>query len=510
MKKLIILTLLYSNLVTSQITFNIQSNFGYKYLELTNILPTDSCYYITGVITDTTNQQAEIGSLFLKISLTGDTLLTKNLIVPSKHYLTWNTGLFNTPDGNLATAGETPDKIFFMKYTPEGDTQFVKEYINPNFPMETFITANNLVQFENGYYLTGIFLLSESIVQPDIVVLKLDESGNVLQEKTYGNNTTELIGSTLVESDGGLIIGSCKTNYNYVLKNFFNRAYIFGVDSLGNVLWEYQSPTGQLWDFAKSMVKTSDGGLVVASGKGIEHPVNAEQGQLRWQGYIFKLNASHQFVWGRELRGTRHAGSPSFAKIVPATDGTGFVTYGRVGENISTGSEVYGSWIVKLSNQGDSLWARYYSVFDDNLRSPTPADFKATPDGGYIVSGHTEEGLETFGWLMKLDSFGCLIPGCNANDGPNATTEGRAGASIAIYPNPTSDYLNFQLRGLAMTSKAEFRIVNAEGKVMEAMKTPHPDATFTLPVRDWEAGVYYLQYMEENTLLTTTKFVVSH
>jgi hypothetical protein len=506
----LLLFLLCSNLLVSQqITFNVQSNFGYKYLKLTNILPTDSCYYVNGVITDTTNQQYNFGSLFVKFNLEGDTISTKKLVVPNTDYLTWNTGLFATSDANLATAGETPNKIFFLKYTKDGDTLSIKEYVNPNFPLESFITANDLNQYENGYYLSGIYLLSADIAPPNIVVLKLDEDGDIIQVMTYGNNSTEFIGSTIVEADEGLIIGGSKSNIATQSKNFVSRTYIFKVDSLGTIEWEYQSPSGQLWDMANSMVKTSDGGLVVASGKGIEHVVNPEVSLLLWQGYIFKLNANHQLIWGRELRGTRHAGSPSFAKIVRATDGAGYVAYGRVGETVSTGSEVYGSWVVKVSNQGDSLWARYYSLFDDHLRQPTPIDFKVTPDGGYIVCGNTQEGQQTWGWLMKLDSFGCLIPGCNANDGPNAATEEAPSIRLTIYPNPTSDFLNFELRTPQLLQQASFRIFDSNGRVMKEVVSNSPKDTFIVPVREWAAGTYFLQYMEAGEVRAVEKFIVT-
>jgi hypothetical protein len=518
MKNLILLVFLYSNLlIGQQITFNVQSNFGYKYLNITNILPTDSCYYINGVITDSTNQQLNFGSLFLKLNLNGDTIVTKKLVAQSKDYLTWNTGILTTPDGNLATAGDSDDtveNVFFMKYTQNGDTLLTKEYLNPNNPTGILIASIDLRRHEHGYYLTTTFLPSEDNVKNQTMILKLDESGNLLQQKTYGSNMTELVGSTLVEPDGGLIVGAWRTNDNYVLKNFTSRTYIFKVDSLGNKEWEYLSPSGQLRGSAKSMVKTSDGGLVVVSNKGIEHEVNAGINVLLWQGYVFKLNANHQLVWGRELRGTRYSGGTGLIKILEATDGTGFVAYGNVLEDHSVGTEQYGSWFVKVSNQGDSLWARYYTFFDGHDRSPRPEDFKATPDGGYIVSGHTEEGLENFGWLMKLDSFGCLIPGCNANDGPNATTEdpkgaGKAETKLAIFPNPTTDFLNFELRAPQLPKAASFRILDAGGRLVKEYRTDNPRDTFIVPVREWAAGVYYLQYVDSGEVRAVEKFVVT-
>jgi hypothetical protein len=196
-------------------------------------------------------------------------------------------------------------------------------------------------------------------------------------------------------------------------------------------------------------------------------------------------------------------------KIIPVSDGTGFVTYGNLLENKSVGTEQYGSWIVKISNTGDSLWARYYTFFDGHDRAPEPTDFKATPDGGYVVSGQTREGLLNFGWLMKLDSFGCLIPGCQWQDTVTVSGQpGKVAAELAIYPNPTSDYLNFQLRSPQAIPQAAFRILDAQGRVVKEFQSEHPGDTVIVPVWDWAPGVYFLEASAEGRVLKTEKFVV--
>jgi hypothetical protein len=490
----------------------VQSDFGYPYIFLRNVLPTDSCYYVNGIITDTTNQQFAIANLFIKIDLNGGVTIIKKLSNPQKTYETWWGGLHNTHDGNLISCGFTYDSIekaLIIVYNTSGDTLFTKEYLSPYYPNDSFITAVAIEPSLNDtYQLLGMCNPQAGTAEGNLYVRKIDEFGNVLQEKIYGNSSTEIPGSLIIEPDGSLIVGSCKTNSNQVLKGFYRRVYILETDSLGNILWEYQSPTGQLWDIAHSMVKTSDGGLAIASGRGIEHPINAEQSQLRWNSYIFKLNANHQFVWGREFRGTRPSGGTYLREILPSQDGIGYVAYGTVGEDKSDGIERFGSWIIKVSNQGDSLWARYYTIFDGHDRSPDPADFKATPDGGYIVVGNTGEGTLDFGWIMKLDSFGCLIPGCNANDGPNATKEAKPSFKLAIYPNPATDFLNFELRTQRLLPHATFRIVDAGGRVVKEYKTETPGDTFIVPVRDWAAGAYFLQYFADGEVRATERFVV--
>lgn len=435
---------------------------------------------------------------------------TQKLVVPFRDYKTTNTGLLTAPDGNLVTAGVVLDsivRVILMKYTPKGDTIFIKEYPSPIGTIDNYVAAVDLKQHSYGYYLTGTYIIEGS--KNKTVVWKLDESGIVIQQKTYGFDASkgEVVGSTLVDADDGLTIGVCRRSTPS--NNFSFRNHIFQVDSLGNVGWQYLSPNTQLLDIPTSMVNTSDGGLVVASNKGIEHVLSPSLSAYLSHNYIYKLDADHQFVWGREFRGSQLAIGKEFAKIIQANDGGGYVAYGTVRENTSDGVDRDGTWIVKVSNQGDSLWARYYTIFDGFYGRPDPEDFKATPDGGYIVCGRVPEGSQNFGWIMKLDSFGCLIPGCNANDGPNATNEEAPSLDLTIYPNPTTDFLNFFVNAPVPVNRVTFRIINSEGSLVKEFKTDNLNSTFILPVRDWAAGLYYLQYVENEEIRATNKFIVS-
>jgi hypothetical protein len=88
-----------------------------------------------------------LGSVFMKFDLLGDTVFTKKLVVPAKNYFVWGLGLLPTSDGSLICAGEATDsidKVFIIKYKTDGDTQFIKEFISPNYPLETFVTAKSL------------------------------------------------------------------------------------------------------------------------------------------------------------------------------------------------------------------------------------------------------------------------------------------------------------------------------------------------------------------------------
>ena len=499
-----------------QTTFNQQidfGQFGFPFSTLTSVYPTDSCYYATGIVSDTSGGVFAFGTVFVKFDLHGEIMFFKKLTKPDRDYFSWQGDLVATHDGGFLDIGIVVDSVIrgvLIKYDTNGDTVFTMEYTNPLFPQEDFIYAAGLQALNNDT--VAILFGVDSSIDPapangDIYLLYVDSLGNVLDSFMYGDATMQNPQNAVMD-DGGVLITTSKTNTHLVDKNFSSQAHVFKVDATGNIQWEFLSPSGQLFDHATDVVKTPDGGIVLATGKGIEEMINSESGILKWFPYFMKLDASHDFEWGKEFRGGRPSSAFTMVKLVEATDGSGYVGVSRIGENVSVGEEVLGSWIVKATTEGDSAWARYYSFFDGINTRPVPYDLKNTPDGGYIICGETDPqnigGAIDGAWLMKVDSFGCLIPGCHIvhteelhEDVPH----------FAIHPNPTSDFLNFQLRGVIPKKGAQFRIINLQGHILKNMDVGYPGDTLIVPVSQWPAGIYLLQCVVDDNVVATGRFI---
>ena len=94
------------------------------------------------------------------------------------------------------------------------------------------------------------------------------------------------------------------------------------------------------------------------------------------------------------------------------------------------------------------------------------ADFQQLPDGGYIISGSTIgcDSTQTIMtnqdlWLVRLDSNGCLVPGCVTNAGTIET--GRK--KLNVYPNPANDLIHIDW-WLGYSEKATAVIYNLLGQ----------------------------------------------
>ena len=119
-----------------QVTFNLRERYDFLACVLTSVVPTDSCYYLTGVIADTIFPY-NTGAVFLKLDLDGNMQMLKSIKSTLKSYELWSNSLSILPDGNFLNVGYNRDSIytgFLVKFDKFGDTIFVKEYRNPNYP----------------------------------------------------------------------------------------------------------------------------------------------------------------------------------------------------------------------------------------------------------------------------------------------------------------------------------------------------------------------------------------
>lgn len=525
MKYLIALLSIAPVALFSQERFNKQYDLEFPFHVFTSVLPTEEGYYVTGIVTDTTNGVYKVGSIFLKLDLEGQIILQKTLLSENRSYQTWRGDLISDEDGNLIDVAEVSDSLLsvaIVKFSPQGDTLETHQFFNPLYPAEDLIYPTALKKRANGGYhvLCGIdsgIDTGPDAINNNIFLLEINGDGQLTNSYEYGQpGVAEFPNALLVDDDGGLIVGASVSNRPYVWNNFYSRTYIFKAGVDGGVVWEYQSPSGTLQDIAYDMVEAFGGGIIVASARGIEHPINPSASQLRWHSFLFKLNEDHEVEWEQELRGMRHSASTGFRKIVPAHDGSGYVATGRLIEDVSYTEPVFGSWLVKVSPSGDSLWSRYYSVFSDTIARPNPYDLKNTPDGGYVIVGETKPSVPGVqvpqrAWIMKLDQYGCLIPGCEEGDTVILDNTGLPvppELRLAIYPNPTSDFLNFQLRGVPPGSAASFRITDATGRTIKNIDSRGAGDTHIVPVGGWGSGVYFLQYLEGGEVRVTAKFVV--
>lgn len=249
----------------------------------------------------------------------------------------------------------------------------------------------------------------------DYWIVKLDNAGDIQWQKSFGGTDEDNAYSAKQTSDGGYIVaGRSRSVDGDVTGNHGNFDYwVLKLNSSGNIQWQ-KSFGGSGLDEAHSVQQTSDGGYAVTgfswSNNGDltgNHGNSADY-------WIVKLNNSGNIQWQKNLGGN----GADYANSAEQTSDGGYVIAGR---SISNDGDVSGNhgnydfWVVKLNNSGSLQWQKSLgSGFTDYAYS-----VNQTSDGGYVVAGWTYPGNHPLGdvsgikgyhdfWMVKLDDSGML------------------------------------------------------------------------------------------------------
>ena len=79
--------------------------------------------------------------------------------------------------------------------------------------------------------------------------------------------------------------------------------------------------------------------------------------------------------------------------------------------------------------------------------------------------------------------------------------------NLKVFPNPTSDILNFQFEELI--DNAEVRIYSSIGQLVRQTALPLPQNNVQFQVSDWQKGMYYYGIFVEGELLKRGQVLIS-
>ncbi len=138
----------------------------------------------------------------------------------------------------------------------------------------------------------------------DFWVVKSDDRGNILWEKSYGGSEIDEARDIISSRDEHyIIVGDTRSNDQDV--SFNNGAadlWIVKISDAGDITWNY-SYGGSNFDVARSVNTTSDDGFVISgSSRSSDGDVTKNQGQN--DAWIIKVNAEGALVWETTVGGS--------------------------------------------------------------------------------------------------------------------------------------------------------------------------------------------------------------
>lgn len=204
----------------------------------------------------------------------------------------------------------------------------------------------------------------------------------------------------------------------------------------------------------------------------------------------------------------------SFFSVVEVTPGGDLLACGQSYQNTGFGQGV----LLRTTSMGDSLWMRHYYYADSLMTDGqgTLRDVVATPDGGFVAvgavyssaSGNNPPAYNQDIWVVKVDSMGCIEPGC---DGISTITTQLTNLrkALSISPNPAhgSAHLAWQLPA-AFHGAAQLTVTSATGARVLTEALDLSRGSYDLDIHALAPGIYHVHIVQGGTWITGAKLVV--
>jgi hypothetical protein len=485
------------------------------YTTFGSLVTTDSAYYVSGVTNDTLHGYNINRGMLMKIDTSGNKVWAKVYGDTTKTMETLYGTMFTTNQGYLANAGRNPyDGTGFLLITDsEGNI-----IINKNYDSQTpniRIGLRGVIQDSlDNFYLLGNYYYQ---YHSESVIIKTDSLGNELWRQVYTAPTyNSVFANDMIMTNNNRFIIACSKYLNdYHQFSYKEGVWIFEIDSTGNLLNEYHTPINNRWLSVYSMTETEDKGIIFCHYEGTRVTgTNPNIPAYRYEGYISKLDSNLQLVWEKRY-GSKFS---QFAHIKEKENGHILVT-GSVASDLSLDSVDLTGWLMELDENGDSLWQREYNIFAGTKQIHALLEFDILTDGRLVIAGYVQNMMANagnavfyWGWLIRTDSFGCIVPGCQLLD----NTENVAVVfdnDVTVFPNPASEVVHFRF-DKAVDKKVEIRVYSGLGQLVGQITEVSGQANMNnstetqMNVSDWHSGMYFYGIYVEGKLVKQGQILV--
>lgn len=450
-------------------------------------------------------------------------------------------GMSDSIDGDVSGNHGGQD-FWVVKVSQSGDIIWQKSYGGTQDEYASKIIPG----IDGGYVLVGRSESSDGDVSEnqgleDIWIVKIDEAGTILWEKSYGGSLTEYPSKIIqTQDDGYLVVGATNSDDGDVSdSNGGYDVWVMKLDASGNLVWK-NNYGGSNAETGISAVQLPDNSYIIGNYT-LSSDGNVPDNYGGNDYWVFKIDSFGNLVWSQNYGGS-DSDEVYEMNLVP----DGVLILGRTQSNdgdITENNGNFDAWIVKTDFEGNILWEKSIGG------SSYDAVVNSYYDGAIYLIGITDSNNGDFsqnygiadGWLAKIDDFGniewinnyggsgydlfsgitkttennlILFGDTNSNDVdiPNnqggtdfwivkltpdqMSTSENDTSQISIYPNPVKDILHFseELKNIEIHSVLGQIILKNQNGII-------------LNVADLVAGTYFLKAQTQKGDKVQLKFM---
>ena len=347
-----------------------------------------------------------------------------------------------TPDQGYLLVGELYSRGngYMVKVNNDFEVEFSKEFIE-SFAGIRSVFNRGILYLKGHYYILS--MKQHFNYQRIAHLIKVDSLGNVIWEKAFSKEGDASVTFKL-SRDGNLMLLGQRSKLNDEDKVEIKQ-WCFFVDTSGAVVHEYESDwmINELSGF-HTIVELDEGYLISMSNYFYDAQISTYP-----KNQIVLQKANKDFVpeWTITFGDTTTINS--IRNIIPIGDGN-YIATGVYAQypDLWLNSAIT-TLTLQFNEEGEILWDRLDSVLYEPMYGSRnfAGESIILHSGSILTIGYTEVNIPRqgiWGYLMKLDSEGCLIPDCHVQVG--IQEEPSLNENMVVYPNPVENELWIQIK----------------------------------------------------------------
>ncbi len=321
---------------------------------------------------------------------------------------------------------------------------------------------------DGGYILAGFSLSNDGDVSAnygyfDGWFVKLDKTGSIEWEKSYGGNSgSDKIYSIQQTNDGGYIaVGETNsTDGEFSGNHGGGDIWIIKLSTLGETQWQ-KTIGGSGIEAGRSICQTFDGGYIVTgvTGSGNSGDVTGNHGGF--DNWVVKLNDIGEIEWQKTYGGSKH----DYGQDIFQTGDNGYFVAGTtqsIDGDVQNNDGSQDFWVIKIDSLGDIQWENCFGGTNTEWANA----MAAATDGGIAVAGYSysndgdvsgNHGGQDF-WIVKLSP-------------ENTSATHTPQAPLSIHPNPAHTAATLQIP--TAESTLQVTICDLLGRALSRQTVPN-------------------------------------
>jgi hypothetical protein len=367
-----------------------------------------------------------------------------------------------------------------------------------------------------GHLVIGGHFINKAFDSSYGLLYKFDTALNLIWLKQY-HPSSILVGplfyNLIVDDSGYVISGGSQNTGLSDFKGFKSQALMIKTDTAGVEQWAWASPTTYYTDYNNyitTALHTLDGGyLFTTMGRTYNKLLPSDPGiQLKAKQIIVKLDAARNKQWEVVVDDYFLRFNYQRNTLLELKDSSFVFLGSRTTDSLDPDHQDGIFALQHYSNKGVLLTQRDINkhlprnIDDTHKGSGGPIyDICQTADKGFVLCGYYENKTvgapapSQRGWLLKLDSNGCLGVDDSQCIPSRIPIQGAAKAGITVYPNPSTGNIVIARNEAISTKQSEATLYDLLGRIVhrQALSFSNNEASIRLNL---PAATYILELQD--------------